>query len=285
MSFTIDLVPRIALFLMVAVSALPAISSARMLLLGVSSFYTVGAFASAWFDGGQAGGTLSLLMGAACGCLAAAVLAGACRRLRGDYFALATLCFAELARLVLLISPPFPGPQGIPGIQRGTLLGFSLNTTLSIAVAALLFLCAAASVTALLLRSPWASALRATSDNEQAAKTFGLPVEAMRSTTLLYAGAWSGLAGALGARHLSLADASTFALPESILVVVVLLLAGTPSVFRCLLFGTAIATLSEVLRFVATGTTREIAFAALLFVAALSVRDDLRNQDTSEGLP
>lgn len=285
MSFAIELVPRVAIFLIIAVSSIPAISSGRMLLLGVSGFYTVGAFASAWFDGGQPGGTLALLVGAAAGGLAAAALSAACGRLRGDYFALATLCFAELVRLALLINPPFPGPQGISGVQRGTLFGFPLDATSSIAVAALLCLAAVAAVTAIVLRSPWASALRAVSDNERAARTMGLPVNAIRTTALLYAGAWSGLAGALGARYLSLADAGSFALPDSILVLVVLLLAGKPGVFRCIVFGAAISALSELLRFVATGADREIAFAVLLFVAALAVRDDLRSHDTLEALP
>ncbi len=285
MNFGLELVPQVAIFLIVAVSALPAISTGRMLVLGVSGCYTVGAFVSVWFDAGQPGGTASMVIGALGGGLAGAFLAAACLRLRGDYFALASLCFAEVVRLGLLINPPFPGPQGIAGVPRGTLLGFSIESPEAIATAALLCLGLISTVTTLTLVSPWAAALRATSDNERAARTNGLPTNRIRSTALVYMGLGSGIAGALGTRYLSLADANTFSLPDSILVLVVLLLAGAPSVWRCIVFGTLVSSFSEVLRFIATGAIREIAFAALLVAAALVVRDDLRNQDTLEALP
>ncbi len=280
MTFVIQIAPAILLFLVVAVAALPAISQGRMLILGTSAFYTIGAFSSVWLTQTNATpGTISLLAGGLLGGASGVLLAFLCARLRGDYFALATLCFAELLRLLLLISPPFPGPQGIPGISRGALLWVSLETPEAMAAAAgvLLLLCSAA--TALVIASPWGAALQAVHDHEIAARSSGLPVQKIRLVALAYAGAWAGAAGALGVRYLSLADAETFSLPESIMVLVVILLAAGPSVVRCLTFGTMLAALSELLRFVATGAVRQIVFGGLLFALALVLRDDLRSAE------
>jgi branched-chain amino acid transport system permease protein len=286
MSFIMHVAPAIILFLVVTVSALPAIAQGRMLLLGTSAFYTAGAFFSVYIAGrGETPGTLSLVAGGLAGGVGGVVLAGICTRLRGDYFALATLCFAELLRLTLLISPPFPGPQGIPGIPRGTLLGMPIDSAAAMTAVAGVLLVFVTVTTALAVTSPWGAALQAVHDHEAAARTSGLPVSKVRLAALAYAGIWGGMAGALGVRYLSLADPESFALSESIMVLVVVLLSGRPSVLRCLVCGTAVATLSELLRFVATGAVRQIAFGALLFLLALVVRDDLRDAEMGGARP
>jgi branched-chain amino acid transport system permease protein len=286
MRFVVQIAPAVILFLVVTVSALPAIAQARMLMLGTAAFYTAGAFVSIYVSGqGRIPGTLSMVVGGLAGAVTGIFLAGICHRLRGDYFALATLCFAELLRLVLLINPPFPGPQGIAGIARGTLIGLPIDSGLAMTTATSILLVAVSVTTALLIRSPWGAALHAVHDHEIAARSTGLPVNTIRLGCLAYVGAWSGMAGALGVRYLSLADADNFSLSESIMVLVVVLLSGSPSVMRCLLFGAVLATLSELLRFVATGAIRQIVFGALLFFLALVVRDDLRSADTSEVRP
>jgi branched-chain amino acid transport system permease protein len=282
MNLALEILPRIALFLVVVIAAMPAVIQARMLLLGTSAFFTAGAFSSlALGTTPQSLGTVSLLMGALGGGIVGATLAGVCTRLRGDYFALATLCFGELLRLLLLVSPPFVGPQGVPGIARGTLLGISLNSRFAIAATAMLLLALVSVVTILAMKAPWGAALQATRDNERSARTSGLLINSIRRHALIYAGVWGGLAGAVSVRHLSLADPNAFSLTNSILVLAVLLLTGRPSVPTCLLVGCAISAVAELLRFVATGAMREIAFGLFLFCGALILRDNLRDVDAS----
>lgn len=282
MNFVNQIAPSIILFLVVTVSTLPAITQARMLLLGTSAFYTVGVFASVYrVSPEQPPEVFSLLIGGIAGGLTGALLACICMRLRGDYFALATLCFAELLRLVLIINPPFPGPQGIPGIPRGTLFGISLASAGTMTTAAGVLLILTSVTTALVIASPWGAALQGIHDNEAAARSAGLPVTRIRLAALVYVGFWSGTAGALGVRYLSLADADSFSLTESIMVLVVVLLSARPSVPRCLAFGAGIAALSEILRFVTTGALRQIVFGALLFFLAFVIRDTLWNSEPS----
>jgi branched-chain amino acid transport system permease protein len=279
MNFVLEIAPAIILFTVVTVAALPAIGQGRMLVLGTAAFYTAGAFLSTL--GVNAPSTTTLAIGGLGGGIAGALMALLCVRLRGDYFALATLCFAELFRLVLVINPPFPGPQGIPAIHRGTLLGFSINSATTMTMASLALLFAVTAVTALIGSSPWGAALRAVNDHEQSARSAGLRTSRVRSAALVYAGVAAGLAGALGARYLSLADAQTFALPESVMVLVVVLL-SRGSVWWCVLVAATLSALSEVLRFIATGAVRQMVFGALLVWIALVLRDDLRE---AEGAP
>ncbi len=280
MSLILELAPRIALFLVVVVAAMPAVTQARMLLLGTSAFYTAGAFASVAFGlGVHQFGAGSLLVGGVAGGLTAAFLAIVCRNLRGDYFALATLCIAELLRLVLLISPPFVGPQGIPGVPPGYIFGISLASPWAMAMACIALLAFASALTLFVMKAPWGATVQATRDNERAARTTGLASHAIRRTALIYAGVWAGLSGALGVRYLSLADVNTFALSNSILVLVVLLLAARPSVPMALIVGLAVSTVAELLRLVTTGAVREIYFGGLLLLAAIALRGETQDRE------
>jgi branched-chain amino acid transport system permease protein len=283
MTFALHVLPSIALFMVVAVSALPAISQARMLLLGASASYTSGMFLPVWLYGETVPDTVFLLVGGGAGSLVGALLALVCRKLRGDYFALATLCFAELLRLVLLINPPFPGPQGIPGVPRGTILSVPLESAGAMAGAALALLFLASIATAFSMRSPWGAGLQASSDHELSARTSGVAVDKLRASALVYAGLWGGLAGALAVRYLSLADVEAFALTESVMVLVVALLAARNSIARCLAVSCVVGLGSELLRFFATGALRQIVFGTTLFILAFIVRGSLGQAEKETG--
>lgn len=280
MPFVMEALPGILLFMVAALAVLPAIEQGRMLLLGTAAFFVSGAYGSAWLiSTGWTPNTLAWLAGGVIGASVGLMMGLVCLRLRKDYFALATLCFAELLRLVLRIEPPFPGPQGISGVTRGSLFGLPLTSQESVVAASVGLLCVTALAVHLVSKAPWAASLQAARDNERAARTIGLPVDRIRITALVFGGFWCGLAGALSARHISLADGDTFALTESIMVIVVVLLAGGASVARCLFFGFLIGSLAEGLRFVASGAVKEMAFGALLFVLALLVRDELKETE------
>lgn len=283
MKYVLEALPQVLLFLVATIGVLPAIHQARMLLLGTAALFTAGAYASAAVVSvGFPPHGFDLLLGAVAGVLAALALGLACRRLRGDYFALGTLAFAELFRLLLRIEPPFPGPEGIPGISRGTFAGIPLGGQLGLILVIGLVLLVASFATALVISSPWGAALQAARDDETAARTTGLPVNRLRLGALLYGGAWAGLAGAFSVRHLSLADSDTFALTESIMVLVVILLAGRPSVARCLFFGFLVGALAEMLRFLATGAVKQMLFGVLLFLLAIVLRDELGGGEMQE---
>lgn len=276
MQVALEIWPQVCCFLVVVVASIPAVQQCRMLLLGSAAFYTAGAYGfGAFVRAGYPADVVALLVGSAAGAAAALAMAAFCWRLRGDYFALATLCFAQLLGLVLLIEPPFPGPQGISGLPRPSVFGLSLRSGWAMALAASAALAGAACMTALAVRSPWGAGLQAIRDNETAARTLGIPVGALRVTPLVYCGVWAGMAGAIAASYSSLADTDSFALTESIMVLLVILLANQPSVTHCLAAGVVVALLSEGLRFATGGAFRQMLFGALLVGLALLYRDQL----------
>lgn len=285
MTFLIEQLPQLLLFVLVVVGALPAIGQGRMLLLGTAGFYATGEFLAAWLPTlGFAPGTLVLALGGLGGGASAALFGLLCRRLRGDYFALGSLSFAELVRQTLLLNPPFFGPQGISGVARGTALGLSLALPWTlVALGGLLVV--GAVLTAQALRSPWGAALRACGDHELAAQTAGLPVERIRLVALVYAGTFAGIAGALGARELGLADVENFSLTESVMVLMAVLLTGRPRLKRALGFAIILGLLSELLRFLFGGAWRQMAFGICLGVLALIVRDQLSDGALNGGGP
>ena len=117
--------------------------------------------------------------------------------LKGSYFALVTLAFAEVFR-ILATSVPFTGAgvglmvplrEGLANMQFGSRRGFVL-LTLAIVVLALLF-------TAWLRHSRFGASLQAVRDNEDAARAVGVDPFRIKLAAIAWSGAFMGSAGAL----------------------------------------------------------------------------------------
>jgi branched-chain amino acid transport system permease protein len=134
---------------------------------------------------------------AAAGAVAAAVGALTFRYgLKGSYFALVTLAFAEVFR-VLAVAAPFTGGgvglmlplnESVANLQFGSRKGF-IALALALVVAALL-------VTAWLRHSRLGAQLQAVRDNEDAARAVGVNPFAVKLRATVLSGAFMGAGGA-----------------------------------------------------------------------------------------
>jgi branched-chain amino acid transport system permease protein len=166
-----------------------------MLSFGHAAYFGLGAYGAALL---LTRGELPMLLAAALAPLVAALgalLFGVfCVRLRGIYFAMLTLAFAQVAYTVIFQWYDFTGgDNGILGIWPAPGLSSPAGYyyfTLGVTAAAVWLLRA-------ILRSPFGMTLRAVRDNPRRAVTVGLNVFLHQLTAFVLAGFFAGVAGAV----------------------------------------------------------------------------------------
>lgn len=125
-------------------------------------------------------------------------------RLREDYFAIVSLGFSEVVRLVATSERWLTnGVQGIAGIPK-LFAGWLSGATQSYAVLALLVVFNILAILAMLriVRSPFGRMIEAIRDNEEAVKALGKDPAVFKIQVLVLGAALAGLAGAVYAHYI-----------------------------------------------------------------------------------
>ncbi|MCJ2122356.1 branched-chain amino acid ABC transporter permease [Methylobacterium sp. J-077] len=230
----------------------------NLLSLATGGLMAIGAYLSIWLtmrEGWPFGPALLAATGA--GALAAAGLGTLVLRLRGDYFAMATLAFTEVVRILALNADPVTGGAlGIFGIPKYTQT-WQLLALLALAI----YLVWA------LRRSSLGDRMRAIAEDELAVAAAGHDVARLQLGLFTASGAIAGLGGALAA-HLNLFVApSDFGFLRSMDAVIAPVLGGVWNLFGAVVGAAILTVLPEVLRF--SAQLREILIGAVTLLAVL----------------
>jgi branched-chain amino acid transport system permease protein len=181
---------------------------AGQLSLGHAAFFGLGAYGLALFHGKlDLPIWLALVLGVLLAVAAAFVIGRVAFRLRGPYFALATIAFAEVLRLTVRNLPDVTG--GDVGIQPPALFASDPSRWFywsAVALTALSF-----AVTALIARSRFGYALQAIREDEDTALACGIDATRTKLLALLISAALTALGGAL------YASLFLFIVPDSVL--------------------------------------------------------------------
>jgi branched-chain amino acid transport system permease protein len=157
-------------------------------------------------------------------------------RLRGDYFAIATIAFSETIRYVIENTPSLTGGlQGLlgfdgdwqrlsPRILSGIGLGPEYYLVPLLMVTWALFLVALLALE-MLRRTPWGRVLRAIREDEDAVRAFGKRVFLYKLQSLSLAAVLAAISGYLLALDISYLSADEF-LPEFTFIAFTMLLVG-----------------------------------------------------------
>src|SRR5205085_7560799 len=116
---------------------------------------------------------------------------------------------------------------GFSGVLRPTLFGLSFRSNLSFYYLCLGTMCLATLLVWLLLRSPWGRAFAAVRDNPVRAESLGIDIRAYTLLAFAIGAALGGLAGALYAPLVSLFDPAPFALDQSLLLLLMVVVGGS----------------------------------------------------------
>ncbi|MCC6609518.1 MAG: branched-chain amino acid ABC transporter permease [Burkholderiales bacterium] len=231
--YVVHLLIMAGLFTMLAISLNLLLGYTGQLSLGHAAFFGIGAYTSALLD-------VHLGVSFWLGLPAAAVTAGLAGllvgrlsfKLRGAYFVLVTISFAEVVRLVSLNWMELTqGPLGLPGIKPprihvASLLDISFNGKavyywLVLVMAALAYL-----VASRIVRSRLGRAFVALRENETLAESVGIDAFRMLVLATVVAAVIAGMAGSIYAHYVSFVGPEVFMFSYTITMVIMVIAGG-----------------------------------------------------------
>jgi branched-chain amino acid transport system permease protein len=171
---------------------------------GHVGFFCVGAYASALLAQKGWPPLVTFPVAAILAMLAAWPLGLISLKLREDYFAIVSLGFSEVVRLIVTSEQWLTkGVQGIAGIPK-LVGGFGVGMPNALAVLAALLLVNIAAILAMrrIVRSPFGRTIEAIRDNEDAVKALGKDPAAFKIQVLMLGAGLAGVAGAFYAHYI-----------------------------------------------------------------------------------
>lgn len=255
-----------------------------MLSLGAAGLWGVGAYTSALLATRLSVPVpLSMLAGTLAGTLLAAVLAPPVLRLRGHYFALATLGYNVLIYQVInswvdVTRGPF-GLSRIPRLKLGWLLDGSYAGQYLL-VAAAVFLAG----TALLLwlaHRPLGDAWMALREDEPVARSLGIDPFAYRYAAFVISGFYFALGGALYVHYVGVVTPAEIDFGQNVNFLLIAVIGGRASPWGALVGALLITALPEGLRFLAD--YRELIYGIILLLTMALAPEGLAQIFTRRG--
>ena len=153
-------------------------------------------------------------------------------RVRGDYFVVASLGLQMIAFTVFSEWKGVTGGiGGLTGVPVATLFGFKLHSLESFFAVSLACLALVALLIYTLARTSFGRNLKAIRDNEVAAASFGKNTIAIKTIAVAISTSLCGVAGVLYAFHISFVNPESFTVDQSVLIMAMIVIGGTGTVF------------------------------------------------------
>jgi branched-chain amino acid transport system permease protein len=245
------------IFLLMALGLNIVVGLAGLLDLGYVAFFAVGAYTTALLTSPQSSLGVGWIFWAAVPfvVLAAAVSGLAVGtpvlRMRGDYLAIVTLGFGEIARLLFLsdwLKPTFGGAQGIIQVRDITIGPIEIGGPQAFFYAIFCFVLLAAYVTYALQDSRVGRAWMAMREDEAVADAMGVNIVTAKLSAFIAGAMLAGFGGALFASKIGSVFPHSFSVIVSITILVVIIVGGMASVPGVVLASFVLVGLPELLR-------------------------------------
>jgi len=153
-------------------------------------------------------------------------------RVRGEYFVVASLGLQMIAFTVFSEWKDVTGGiGGLTGVPVATLFGYGIRSLESMFGVALICLALVTFVIYLLVHTSFGRSLKAIRDNEIAAASFGKNPVVIKTIAVAISSALCGVAGVLYAFHVSFVNPESFTVDQSVLIMAMIILGGTGTVF------------------------------------------------------
>lgn len=199
-SYGIDLVSKIMVYAILALSLELLVGSTGLVCFGQAAFFGIGAYATVLLAPGYDPASILWLLPAAMGAAGAyALFMGSLSlRTKGVYFIMVTLAFAQMAFYVIHDTPLGGGTDGIY-LNAKPVLGTLLNLDKPLLLYGFTLACLVAvfGFLALLLRSRFGRALAGIRVNEQRMRATGFSTYPYKLAAFVISGAIAGLSGFL----------------------------------------------------------------------------------------
>ena len=224
--------------IMLAVSLNLIVGFTGQLCLGHAGFMSIGAYVSAVLT--QKAGMpfiVSIFIAAIIACIFAALIGYPTLKLTGDYFAITTLAFCEIIRIIIMNIDLVGGARGFTGIPRET------NFTL-----AFLFMVITVIVIYNIIHSSQGRAMLSVRENEIAAESMGINAFKYKMLAFIIAAFFAGLAGGLYAHYMGYIQPASFDFNKSIDYLTFVVFGGMGSLSGSIIATIVLTFLPELLR-------------------------------------
>ena len=219
--------------------------------MGHAALFCVGAYVSALLSV-RVGGNFytSLIGGTFAAALAGAFLGIVTVRLSGSYFAITTLGFAEVIRMISLNWETVTyGAMGVKNIPRPTFFGIELtNNNYGTYWISLVTFLVVLLFCVLLIKSKFGRAIIAIREDNLAATLMGINEKVYRVATIAIAGALAGVAGSLYSHTNQYIDPNTFSFDVSTIILSLVIFGGMGTISGPILGAIVLISFPEVLR-------------------------------------
>ena len=250
--YTQDLVVKIAIYAVFALSLELLVGAAGLVSLGHAAFLGIGAYVTVMATGDGGAASALWLLPAAMGAAALyAIFVGALSlRTKGVYFIMVTLAFAQMAYFVFHDTKLGGGSDGIflyskPVIQFGQTVLLDLDRKPHLYYTVLAALVATYALLALINRSRFGHALAGIRVNEQRMRAAGYATYGYKLAAFVIAGALAGLAGFLLAAKDGAVNPELLSWHESGAVLLMIILGGIGSLRGAVIGAVAFTLLKE----------------------------------------
>lgn len=250
------------------------IGYAGLLDLGFVAFYAVGAYTYGLLASPQLGIHLPFLailpIAALLGASVGVLLGLPVLRLRGDYLAIVTLGFGEIIRILMNnLDGVTGGPRGIFGIDKASVLGIGLSRPVEIFWLLVATVLIVGTLVWRLERSILGKAWAAVREDQDAAKGVGVDTTNVKLAAFATSATIGSIAGAIFAASQRFVSPDSFALQESVLIVLMIVIGGIGNILGVFVGAAILILLPEALRGFAEW---RVLFLGLLMVVLIVIR-------------
>jgi branched-chain amino acid transport system permease protein len=261
--YLISLFSRILIYALAAVSLDLILGYGGMVSLGHAAFFGIGAYVVSIlsfhnFDGsaviswpfvlqGQQSALIAWPAAVIVSALFAAVIGALSLRTSGMHFIMITLAFAQMLYYFSVSLEAYGGDDGLSLMARNTLPGLNLGNDSHFYYLCLSLLCAFLLIAYRLVSSRFGMLIRGSRENEKRMQALGFPTFRYKLVCFIIAGAGAGLAGALIANHTEYVSPGLMHWTRSGIILVMVLLGGSGTLFGPVLGAAAFLLLEEFL--------------------------------------
>jgi branched-chain amino acid transport system permease protein len=225
---------------------------AGMFSFGQAAFFGIGAYVSSYLlTAHGVNPWLGLVAGGAAAAAAAAAIGLPCSKLRGHYFAIASIAFAEIVRTHFNNWKLIGAAEGLTiPMEESSLAHFQFNNSKApYYYIGLAFLTVSLVVYRQVSRSRMGYYFRAIKESHELAMVLGISFVRYRMYAIMLSAVLSAAAGTLYAQYILYLDPeSVLVLPISVQVVLIAMLGGAGSLFGPVIGAAILVPLSEITR-------------------------------------
>jgi branched-chain amino acid transport system permease protein len=251
-TFYTELVTKVMILAIFALSLDLLVGYTGLVSFGHAAFYGIGAYALGLMAPKYDAANLWLTLPAAIAAAAVAALAVGVFvvRVKGIYFIMVTLAFAQMFYFVFHDTKFGRGSDGIsmnfkPVAAIGGFTPFDLGNTAHVYYFVLVLLAGVFAFLRTELRSPFGRALMGIRSNEHRMRSLGYPVYRYKLASFTLAGALAGLAGYLSALQFGFVNPELLSWHQSGNVLLMLILGGIGSLYGAVVGAFAFVALAE----------------------------------------